>query len=296
MPEVTVAVCAAPNTGKTTLFNRLTGANQTVGNWPGVTVTKKTGQFELDGQTVTLVDLPGAYSLTPTSLEERVARDYLLNDPPDAIINIVDAGNLYRGLGLTIQLAMSGLPMVVAVNMMDEARARGIHIDFDAFSEHLGVPVIPVVARTGEGLDRLRQILADVLQHRIREHPPHISLPPVLEEAVGELARKVEQQVPTELDENFVAMRLMEGGQASRHIVKRHPGLRDLAGQAIEVRQRVEQKLDTDLHTTCAQCRFNAARGLVQEAVQLPPQLPVSLSESLDRFLMNRWLGLPLFL
>ena len=296
MTERTVAVCAAPNTGKTTLFNRLTGANQTVGNWPGVTVTKKTGQFELDGETITLVDLPGAYSLTPTSLEERVARDYLLNDPPDAIINIVDAGNLYRGLGLTLQLAMSGLPLVVAVNMMDEARARGIHIDFAAFSEHLGVPVIPIVARTGEGIDALKQALADVLQHRVREHPPHISLPPVLEEAVNELARKIEQQTPTELDQNFVAMRLMEGGQASHHMVKRHPELRDLAGRAIEVRRQVERTLDTDLHTTCAQCRFNAARGLVQEAVHLPPHLPVSLTEKLDRFLMNRWLGLPLFL
>ena len=128
MPDVTIALCAAPNTGKTTLFNRLTGANQHVGNWPGVTVTKKTGRFRLDGYDVELVDLPGSYSLFPTSLEERVTRDFLLNTPPDAVINVVDAGNLYRGLGLTLQLAMSGLPMVVAVNMMDEAQIGRAHV------------------------------------------------------------------------------------------------------------------------------------------------------------------------
>ena len=151
MPDVTVAICAAPNTGKTTLFNRLTGANQTVGNWPGVTVAKKSGNFQLDTHRILLEDLPGAYSLTATTLEERVTRDYLLNSPPDAIINVVDGGNLYRGLGLTLQLAMSGLPMVVVVNMMDEVRAKNIDIDFNAFSEHLGIPVMPMVARTGEG-------------------------------------------------------------------------------------------------------------------------------------------------
>lgn len=296
MSDQIVAVCASPNTGKTTLFNRLTGANQTVGNWPGVTVTKKTGHFDLNGHAINLVDLPGAYSLTPTSLEERVARDFLLNSPPDAIINIVDAGNLYRGLGLTIQLAMSGLPMIVGVNMMDEARTQGIEIDFAAFSEHLGVPVIPIVARSGEGIDDLKRILLSVLEHRTREHPPHISFPPVLEEAVSELARKIEQQTPTDLDQNFVAMRLMEGGLATSHLVNRHPELKVLVNEAATVRHQVERNLENDLPTTCAQCRFNAARGLVQEAVQLPSHLPVSLTEKLDRFLMNRWVGLPLFL
>ncbi|MCG6886281.1 MAG: ferrous iron transport protein B [Proteobacteria bacterium] len=296
MPNPTVGVCASPNTGKTTLFNRLTGANQTVGNWPGVTVTKKTGQFDLGGRKVDLVDLPGAYSLNPTSLEERVARDFLLNSPPDAIINIVDAGNLYRGLGLTIQLAMSGLPMVVGVNMMDEARAQDIEIDFAAFSEHLGVPVIPLVARSGEGIDELKRTLLSVLEHHTKEHPPHISFPPVLEEAVSALARKIEQQTPTDLDQNFVAMRLMEGGLATSHLVSRHPELKVLVNEAAAVRQQVEHTLENDLPTTCAQCRFNAARGLVQEAVRHPSYLPVSLTEKLDRFLMNRWVGLPLFL
>ncbi len=296
MSDYTVAVCAAPNTGKTTLFNRLTGANQTVGNWPGVTVTRKTGHFRLNGHEVELVDLPGAYSLTPTSIEERVARDYLLQSPPDAVINIVDAGNLYRTLGLTLQLAMSGLPLVVAVNMMDEARKQGIAIDFAALQEHLGVPVVPISARTGEGIDELKRILREVLEGRVKEHPPHISFPPVLEEAVAELARKIEKRGPLEFDETFVALRLMEGGDAAQRILRRHPELADVAEEAQQRVTALAPALHADIPTTCAQCRFNAARGLVQEAVHLPSRRSRDLSEKLDTVLMHRWLGLPVFL
>jgi ferrous iron transport protein B len=296
MAELTVAICAAPNTGKTTLFNRLTGANQIVGNWPGVTVAKKSGHFQLDTHQILLEDLPGAYSLTATTLEERISRDYLLNSPPDAIINVVDGGNLYRGLGLTLQLAMSGLPMVVVVNMMDEVRAKGIDIDFDAFSEHLGLPVLPMVARSGEGLTKLKHTLLSVLQQETVEHPPHISFPPVLEEAISELARKVEHQLPTGSDQTFIAIRLMEGGESATRVVDRYPTLTPLVGDAVSIRQHVEQHLPMDLPTTCAQCRFNAVRGLVQEAVKMPPQLPKDMTARLDRLLMHRYLGLPLFL
>jgi ferrous iron transport protein B len=296
MAELTVAICAAPNTGKTTLFNRLTGANQTVGNWPGVTVAKKSGHFQLDTHQILLDDLPGAYSLTATTLEERISRDYLLNSPPDAIINVVDGGNLYRGLGLTLQLAMSGLPMVVVVNMMDEVRAKRIDIDFNAFSEHLGLPVLPMVARTGEGLIKLKHTLLSVLQQETVEHPPHISFPPVLEEAISDLARKVEHQLPTGSDQTFIAIRLMEGGESATRVVDRYPTLTPLVGDAVAIRQHVEQHLPMDLPTTCAQCRFNSVRGLVQEAVKMPPQLPKDMTARLDRLLMHRYLGLPLFL
>ncbi len=296
MTDFTVALCAAPNTGKTTLFNRLTGANQTVGNWPGVTVTKKVGRFRLDGHDIELVDLPGAYSLSATTLEERVARDYLLQSPPDAVINIVDAGNLYRTLGLTLQLAMSGLPLIVVVNMMDEARRQGIEIDFEAMREHLGVPVIPLSARSGEGLEELRQTLLQVLERRIHEHPPHISFPPVLEEAVADLARRIARRGPREFDETFVALRLMEGGDAARRLLHRHPELAEVAAEAAQRRQSLETVLRADIPTVCAQCRFNAARGLLQEAVRQPREARENLTERLDGLLMHRWLGLPIFL
>mgnify|MGYP001827935022 FL=1 len=295
MPDATVAICAAPNTGKSTLFNRLTGANQTVGNWPGVTVAKKSGHFQLDTHHILLEDLPGAYSLTATTLEERVTRDYLLNTPPDAIINVVDGGNLYRGLGLTLQLAYSGLPMVVVVNMMDEVRAKGIDIDFEAFSEHLGRPVLPLVARSGEGMTALKHALLSVLKKDTVEHPPHISFPPILEKAVSDLARNIEKQAPTELNQNFLAIRLMEGGDTASRIIERHPALEPLASEAVETRLHVEQHLPTDFPLACAQCRFNSVRGLIQESVKMPPQLPRDMSARLDKVLMHRWLGLPLF-
>ncbi len=150
--QVTVALSAIPNTGKTTLFNRITGASQSTGNWPGVSVERKSGRFTLGEYQVELVDLSGAYALSPVTEEERVVRHYFMDDPPDLVLNILDARNLYRGLGLTLQMAMSGLPMLVAINMMDEARTQGLVLDLDALSDHLGVPVVGISARTGPPL------------------------------------------------------------------------------------------------------------------------------------------------
>jgi ferrous iron transport protein B len=297
MTEATIAVCAAPNTGKTTLFNRLTGSNQSVGNWPGVTVEKKTGRRRLDGYDVLFVDLPGVYSLTPSSEGERITRDYLWDSPPDAILNVLDAGNLYRGLGFTLQLAMTGLPMVVAVSMMDEAHAKGIEIDFERISEHLGLPTVPIVARTGEGMPDLEATLLAVLQGKSTQHPPHISFPPVLEQAISDLAREVEAtDEQSGLDHVFVAASLMEDADAAVHLTRRSPALKRLVSEAAANRRKVEKRLAVDLPIACAECRFNAARGLVREAVRMPPSLSASATERLDRLLMHRWLGLPLFL
>ncbi len=296
MPEVRIALSAIPNTGKTTLFNRLTGTHQTVGNWPGVTVGQKVGRFELDEYEVELVDLPGAYSVTPTSVEEKVGRDYLLSSPPDLLLNVVDAGNLYRGLGLTLQLANTGVPLVLAVNMMDEARRQGLHIDTQAFSEHLGIAVVPIVARTGEGITELKQAMLETLKGKRRPHPPHLSLPPVLEQAIADLARQVEANARhLRLDESFVATRLLEGGSAAARIVTQQPVLAGLADQALIQRAQVEKTLGEDLVSTCARCRFNAARGLVQEVTQQPVAPPTPLTRRLDNIILHRWFGLPLF-
>ena len=296
MPEVTLAITAIPNSGKTTLFNRLTGASQTVGNWPGVSVEKKVGRLQLNGFHVQLVDLPGAYSITPSSLEEEIVRDYFLDSPPHLILNVVEAGNLYRGLGMTLQLSTSGIPMVLAVNMMDEARRQGIQINFAAFSEHLGIPVVPLVARTGEGVTELKRVLLEVLQGKGVYRPPHISLPPVLEEAITDLSRQLElEDGYAHLDERFVAVRLLEGGEAASRLVRRQPSLQPALRRASAKRTWVEKILGTDVVTTCAQCRFNAARGLVQEVTKTPGVIPTSLTEKIDNVLMHRLIGLPLF-
>ena len=150
-----VALAGNPNCGKTTLFNALTGSDQYVGNWPGVTVEKKEGTAHLGDKELTIVDLPGIYSLSPYSMEEIVARDYIINEAPDCIIDVVDATNLERNLYLSVQLLELERPMVIVLNFMDEVEKRGDRIDARQLSKELGIPVIPIVARTGQGLDQL---------------------------------------------------------------------------------------------------------------------------------------------
>lgn len=161
---VHIAFAGNPNSGKTTLFNYLTGSRQHVGNYPGVTVEKKEGFFTHQGQSIRVVDLPGTYSLTAYSAEELVARNYLVHEQPEVVVNIVDAANLERNLYLTSQFLELGVPLVIALNMVDVAEKRGISIKNEVLSELLGVPVIPIVARTGKGLTDLLDAVQEVSQ------------------------------------------------------------------------------------------------------------------------------------
>ena len=153
--QLTMALAGNPNAGKTTLFNQLTGARQHVGNYPGITVDHKEGQLSHQGQRIVITDLPGTYSMTAYSAEELVARDYLVKNRPQVVINIVDASNLERNLYLTCQLLELGVPLVIALNMVDVAEARGIEINSAALAKHLQVPVVPIVARSGLGKEAL---------------------------------------------------------------------------------------------------------------------------------------------
>ncbi|MCI5158367.1 MAG: GTP-binding protein, partial [Candidatus Electrothrix sp. AUS1_2] len=159
-----IALAGNPNAGKTTLFNFLTGARQHVGNYPGVTVEKKEGAYSHEGRTIRIVDLPGTYSLTAYSVEELVARDYLVNEQPDVVVNVVDASNLERNLYLSCQFLELGVPLVIALNMIDVAEKRGISIDTEKLSELTGVPVIPLIARSGKGVPELLQTVRTVSQ------------------------------------------------------------------------------------------------------------------------------------
>jgi len=294
--SVTVALAAIPNTGKTTLFNQLTGARQSVGNWAGVTVARRVGHFELGDYDVELVDLPGAYSISPTTEEQRIVERYLMQTPPDVVLNLLDARNLYRGLGLTLQLAMSGLPTVVAVNMMDEARRQGLDIDIDALSRHLGMPVVPIVARSGEGLEQLKAALREVIEHPETEHPPHISFPPVVEEQVMELARRIDalpERPP--LDESLIALQLLKGEGEQEVLDPRVPGSGAVVEEAARRRRTIEAVTGQPFATTCAECRFNAARGLAMEATHALPRVRDAVANRLDAVLLHPLFGLPLF-
>ncbi len=294
---VNVAISSIPNTGKSTLFNLLTGAHQAVGNWPGVSVEKKTGRFHLDDYFINLIDLPGCYSLTATSIEEKVVRDFLLQTPPDVIINIVDARNLYRSLGLTLQLAQSGIPMLVAVNMMDEARRMGLKIDMESLSEHLGVPVLPIVARKGEGIDRLKKTLLDIIRGNVSLRSPKTSCPIQTDPAVIFLADEIKSlHLNPKLNDVFLAVRLLESDDVLQKMQKKQPQSKQLHKSLEITRKHLEHTFHDKVPTACAHCRFNSARGLVMETTSEHITITDRITEKIDSILLHKYLGIPLFL
>jgi len=164
MTDFSIALAGNPNTGKSTVFNALTGSRQHVGNWPGKTVEKKEGRFKYNGSIINVVDLPGTYSLSAYSLEEEVARDFIVREKPALVVNVIDAANLERNLYLTAQILETGAPMLIVLNMMDVARSRGIEIDAQKLSVKLGdIPVIAAAARREEGLDALKESIVKAL-------------------------------------------------------------------------------------------------------------------------------------
>ena len=189
--ENLIALAGNPNCGKTTLFNAITGARQHVGNYPGITVEKKEGYCQVNGRQIQLVDLPGTYSLTAYSLEELVARNFLIQDRPSAVINIVDSSNLERNLYLTVQLLELGIPVLVALNMVDMAAARGLEINCEELGRRLRLPVIPTVARTGRGKEELLEAAAQLAQKDAVWEPLHISYGPDIDPVLDKMEAQI---------------------------------------------------------------------------------------------------------
>ena len=295
--KISAAIISIPNTGKSTLFNALTGARQAVGNWPGVSVEKKTGRFSVNGFDIELIDLPGSYSLTPTTMEEKIVRKFILETPPDVLINIVDARNLYRSLGLTLQLAKSGIPMLVAVNMMDEARRLGIKIDIKGLSQHLGVPVVPIIARTGEGLGHLVNTLVKVIEGKIKLHAPQIACPIPLQKSVQSIAKEIKRLNPnSKLNEEFVAERLLDFPDPVK-IYDQNNGTEEALNKKInEAKVSIEHSLGTSIPVACAQCRFNSAKGLMMETTSAAVTTTDEVTTKLDSIFLHKYLGIPIFL
>ncbi|MFZ5807721.1 MAG: FeoB small GTPase domain-containing protein [Chloroflexota bacterium] len=218
--ERVVALAGNPNTGKSTLFNRLTGLKQHTGNWPGKTVTRAEGGYQFNNVRYKLVDLPGTYSLLSASQDEEVARDFILFGNPDATIVVTDATALERNLNLVLQVMEITDRVVVAVNLMDEARRKGLEVDTRSLARDLGVPAIPITARTGEGLSLLLQTVADVIEGRILTKPLRVSGTSEFQKAIDQLVPLIEQLVPGIPNARWVAIRLLDGDARVRNALE----------------------------------------------------------------------------
>jgi ferrous iron transport protein B len=288
-----VAVVGNPNCGKTTIFNALTGLNQRVGNWPGVTVDKKSGRFRYDGQEYELVDLPGIYSLSSLSQDEEVARSYILSGEARLVVNIVDASNPDRNLYLTSRLLEMGVPVVVALNMVDSAEERGISVDPARLASLLGCPVIPMVASRGDGIEKLKAAIAKGFTTDGTSVPSlKVRFPTELDAAI----RRVAELTSTEArklgyDPGWFAMKLFEND----HELEKWLDGAALASLA-EERDRTAEALGDDPDIVIADAHYRLVSELSAAAITRKESAGKTLSDKIDSLVLNRFLGIPLFL
>ena len=285
--SITIALAGNPNCGKTTLFNEITGARQHVGNWPGVTVERKDGIYKKNRE-VTIVDLPGIYSLSPYSAEEIVARDYIIKEKPDAVINIVDGTSIERNLYLTLQIMETRIPMVVAINMMDEVEAKGDRVDWQKLARILGVPVIPVAARTGKGLKELMEAAVSTAENRQKSREPE-SFDEKLVSAISSVAHALGDGDPEE--NRWKAIKLLENDEIIQRTVPsdKWAAVEDLVKAA-------NKAAGGDAEAGIADSRYQYIAKLVKECVEKSQKgRQETRSDKLDKILTNRILALPIF-
>jgi len=209
--KITLALVGNPNSGKTTVFNNLTGARQHVGNWPGVTVEKKEGSLSYEGYDIKVVDLPGVYSLTAYSLDEVIARDFVIDGNPDVVVDIVDASNLERNLYLAVQLLEMGAPLIIALNMMDVAESRGYRIDVNALAREIGTPVVPMVATRNQGTRELLQTAVEVAKGNIKVAGLRLQYGREVEEEIAKLEKIISSNsLSKKYPPRWLAVKLLE--------------------------------------------------------------------------------------
>jgi len=297
-PTITIALAGNPNAGKTTLFNAITGAHQHVGNYPGVTVEKKEGKCKFEGTELNIVDLPGTYSLTAYSIEELVARNYIINDRPDVVLDVVDASNLERNLYLATQLIEIGTPLVLVLNMIDVASCRGCNINKELLSGLLDIPVVTAVASKGEGTQEVLRVALE--QVKSKKKP-------------GDRIIKYDKEIEIEIDKislilinydifddkystRWVAIKLLENDS---EIIKKIKEKNENSGELLKVAEKARNYLENffgeEVEFVISDRRYGFVNGACKEAVRYTQEDKITASDKIDLILTNRILGIPIF-
>lgn len=283
--EVKIALAGNPNSGKTTLFNALTGSNQFVGNWPGVTVEKKEGKLK-GHKNVKLMDLPGIYSLSPYTLEEVVARNYLIHETPDAIINIVDGTNIERNLYLSTQIIELGIPVIMAVNMMDIVEKNGDKIHIEKLSEKLGCQVVEISALKGKGIKELAKAAVELAKSKKTNEIVH-QFSNDVESVIKETEDMLYSEIP-ESQKRFFAVKLLEKDEKIAENMKFVPNV----SEQIE---KLEKEFDDDTESIITNERYEYISSIIKECYTKGSSEKLTVSDKIDRIVTNRWLALPIF-
>ncbi|MCB2228083.1 MAG: ferrous iron transport protein B [Desulfarculaceae bacterium] len=294
----TIALAGNPNAGKTSVFNALTGARQHVGNYPGVTVEYKEGTAHLDGRPVQVVDLPGTYSLTAYSPEELVARNYLIGQRPDVVVDVVDASNLERNLYLSVQLMELGVPLIICLNMVDVAESKGLKIDTAKLSRLLGAPVVPTVARQGKGMEEMLRAAVELAENPPEWKPLEISYGADVDQGVAEVEALLQgsQERHGLLSAHWLAVKCLEGDQEVIDNVEQTPELaKSLLPVCRRVASHVRSTMDDDPESIIADYRYGFIMGITRQVVVSEREMRMDFSDKLDKVLTHR-LGGPLFL
>ena len=286
--KITIALAGNPNCGKTTLFNALTGSNQFVGNWPGVTVEKKEGKLKKHNDVV-ITDLPGIYSLSPYTLEEVVARDYLIGERPNAILNIIDGTNLERNLYLTTQLVELGIPVVVAINMMDVVKKNGDKINTQELSRELGCPVVEISALKGTGIQEAAEAAVQAAQngHTVPQH----TFTGVVEHALAHIEEAAVHNLPEE-QQRWYAIKIFE--RDDKVLAKMNLDAQ-VAAHIEEDIKAAEEELDDDAESIITNERYVYIASIIKGCYKKKQAGKLSTSDKIDKIVTNRWLGLPIF-
>ncbi|MGC8783116.1 MAG: ferrous iron transport protein B [Armatimonadota bacterium] len=307
--DYVLALAGNPNTGKSTVFNALTGLRQHTGNWPGKTVTRMEGAFEFNGKRYKIVDLPGTYSLLSASVDEEVARDFLLFTKPDVVVVVVDATALERNLNLVLQVLEITDRVVVCLNLMDEAQRKGIEIDHRALAWELGVPVVPTAARQGTGLGLLMQTVAELVQGRLRTSPRRAKVDEKVEQALAELMPVIQQAYPDLPNARWVAMRLLDGDYNVRRSLESGELLRLVRSDAGEEEmaiarahaahilshvERLQRQLEGSFRDRMVESLYAEAEAIARKVVHRKGERRWDWDQRLDRILTSRVWGLPI--